>query len=63
MMILVPIVGYPFSKTIWVAVDRAFLQHLDTNEELDERSGGTRQLDASIPLRRPALRARLRGIS
>lgn len=24
-----PVVFYPFSKTIWVAVDRAFLQRLD----------------------------------
>ena len=34
-MFLVPIVFYPFSKTIWVAVDRAFLQRLDPNERLD----------------------------
>lgn len=32
-----PIVYYPFSKTMWVAVDRAFLQRLDPNETLDER--------------------------
>jgi uncharacterized protein (DUF983 family) len=37
LMIVVPIVGYPFSKTIWVAVDRALLQHLDRNETLDEQ--------------------------
>ena len=36
-MIVVPTFAYPFSKTIWVAVDRAFLQHLDTNERLDEQ--------------------------
>jgi uncharacterized protein (DUF983 family) len=30
-----PIVFYPFSKTIWVAVDRAFLQRLDPNERID----------------------------
>ena len=30
--VLGPIVFYPFSKTIWVAVDRAFLQRLDPNE-------------------------------
>jgi uncharacterized protein (DUF983 family) len=30
-----PIVFYPFSKTIWVAVDRAFLQRLDRNERID----------------------------
>jgi uncharacterized protein (DUF983 family) len=33
-----PIVAYPFSKTIWVAVDRAFLQQLDVNEQRDEQS-------------------------
>lgn len=43
LMILVPLFGYPFSKTVWVAVDRAFLQHLDPNEELDEQfTPGTR---------------------
>jgi Protein of unknown function (DUF983) len=30
-----PIVYFPFSKTGWVAVDRAFLQHLDRNERID----------------------------
>jgi uncharacterized protein (DUF983 family) len=30
-----PILLYPFSKTIWVAVDRAFLQRLDPNERMD----------------------------
>jgi uncharacterized protein (DUF983 family) len=30
-----PIVYYPFSKTVWVAVDRAFLQRLDPNERTD----------------------------
>ena len=37
LMIVAPTLGYPFSKTIWVAVDRAFLQHLDPNEQLDEQ--------------------------
>jgi uncharacterized protein (DUF983 family) len=37
LMIVVPIVSYPFSKTVWVAVDRALLQHLDPNERLDEQ--------------------------
>ena len=32
-----PIIYYPFSKTVWVAVDRAFLQRLDPNARLDER--------------------------
>jgi uncharacterized protein (DUF983 family) len=41
LIILVPIAGfgpilyYPFSKTVWVAVDRAFLQRLDRNERMD----------------------------
>jgi uncharacterized protein (DUF983 family) len=37
LMIVVPTFAYPFSKTIWVAVDRALLQHLDKNELMDER--------------------------
>lgn len=28
LMVVVPTVGYPFSKTVWVAVDLAFLQRL-----------------------------------
>jgi uncharacterized protein (DUF983 family) len=36
--ILGPIIAYPFSKTIWVAVDRAFLQRLDSNEQHDEQT-------------------------
>lgn len=43
LMIVVPTVAYPFSKTIWVAVDRALLQHLDHNEKLDEQFGHTRR--------------------
>jgi uncharacterized protein (DUF983 family) len=41
-VVLTPILYYPFSKTVWVAVDRAFLQHLDQNEVTDEqyRRGG-----------------------
>src|SRR3954449_12893241 len=39
LMIIVPTLGYPISKTIWVAVDRAFLQHLDRHEQLDEQIG------------------------
>ena len=34
-MLIGPIVFYPFSKTIWVAVDRAFLMRLDPNERID----------------------------
>jgi uncharacterized protein (DUF983 family) len=37
MMALGPIVWYPFSKTIWVAVDRAFLQQLDGGQALDDQ--------------------------
>lgn len=37
LMILVPVVYYPFSKTLWMAVDRALLQHMDRNERLDEQ--------------------------
>ena len=36
-VVLVPIIGYPFSKTLWVALDRAFLQKLDVNERADEQ--------------------------
>ncbi len=36
-MALGPVVFYPFSKTLWMAVDRAFLQRLDAAERLDER--------------------------
>jgi uncharacterized protein (DUF983 family) len=31
-VVLGPIVYYPFSKTVWMAVDRGILQHLDPNE-------------------------------
>jgi uncharacterized protein (DUF983 family) len=30
-----PVVYYPFSKTVWVAIDRAFLLRLDPNERAD----------------------------
>src|SRR4051812_33074545 len=33
--VLGPIVYYPFSKTVWVSVVRAFLQRLDPNEKFD----------------------------
>jgi uncharacterized protein (DUF983 family) len=32
-----PMIAYPFSKTLWVAVDRAFLQKLDSRERADEQ--------------------------
>ena len=37
LMIIVPIAYYPFSKTLWMAVDRAVLQHMDPRERLDEQ--------------------------
>jgi uncharacterized protein (DUF983 family) len=37
LMIIVPIAGYPFSKTLWMAIDRGVLQRLDRNERLDEQ--------------------------
>ena len=43
LMIVVPTLAYPFSKTIWVSVDRALLQHLDRNESLDEQFRPTRR--------------------
>lgn len=30
--VLGPIVWYPFSKTLWLAIDQAFLQRMDPNE-------------------------------
>jgi uncharacterized protein (DUF983 family) len=36
-MLIAPLVTYPFSKTIWIAVDRAYLQRLDKNERPDEQ--------------------------
>jgi uncharacterized protein (DUF983 family) len=35
--VLTPILNYPFSKTVWMALDRALLQHLDPSERLDEQ--------------------------
>jgi hypothetical protein len=34
--VLGPVVYYPFSKTVWVAIDRGVLQRLDPNERYDE---------------------------
>jgi L-alanine-DL-glutamate epimerase-like enolase superfamily enzyme len=39
LMIVLPIAYYPFSKTVWMAIDRAVLQHLDPSEQLDEQVG------------------------
>jgi hypothetical protein len=36
-MIIGPIVFYPFSKTLWVAVDRAFLQRMGGDGSAEER--------------------------
>jgi uncharacterized protein (DUF983 family) len=33
-VVFVPIIYYPFSKTVWMAVDRAFLQRLDRHEHI-----------------------------
>ena len=38
-MLFGPLIAYPFSKTVWVAVDRAFLQKLDRAERPDEQIG------------------------
>jgi uncharacterized protein (DUF983 family) len=32
-----PLVWFPYSKTLWVAIDRAFLQKLDRQERADEQ--------------------------
>jgi hypothetical protein len=37
MMVIGPIVWYPFSKTIWVAIDRAFVQQLDGGQARDDQ--------------------------
>ncbi len=34
-VIVLPIVFYPYSKTIWMAIDRAILARLDPNERID----------------------------
>jgi uncharacterized protein (DUF983 family) len=33
-----PIIWYPFSKTIWVAVDRGFLQRFDGGQAMDDQN-------------------------
>ena len=35
--LLLPVACFPFSKTIWLAVDRAILQRLDPDERPDEQ--------------------------
>ncbi len=34
--VVVPLVGYPFSKTLWMAIDRGYLQRMDQHERPDE---------------------------
>ena len=34
--LIMPIFGYPFSKTLWMAIDRAYLQRMDQHERPDE---------------------------
>ncbi|MDQ1480657.1 MAG: hypothetical protein QOI44_1518 [Actinomycetota bacterium] len=36
-MLLAPLVAYPVSKTLWVAIDRAYLQRLGGNDRADEQ--------------------------
>ena len=36
-MLLGPVIAYPISKTLWVAIDRAYLQRLGGNESPDEQ--------------------------
>jgi len=36
-MALGPLFAYPYSKTVWVAIDRAFLQRLGGNNRPDEQ--------------------------
>lgn len=38
-MVLGPLIAYPISKTMWVAIDRAYLQRLGGNERPDEQVG------------------------
>lgn len=33
--VVLPILYYPFSKTVWAAIDRAFLMRLDPKERAD----------------------------
>jgi uncharacterized protein (DUF983 family) len=36
-MLIGPLVAYPISKTLWVAIDRAYLQRLGGNDRPDEQ--------------------------
>jgi uncharacterized protein (DUF983 family) len=37
LMLLGPLIAYPVSKTLWVAIDRAYLQRLGGNDRPDEQ--------------------------
>jgi uncharacterized membrane protein len=37
LVLIGPLITYPFSKTLWVAIDRAYLQRLDPAERPDEQ--------------------------
>ena len=37
LMLLGPVIAYPVSKTLWVAIDRAYLQRLGGNDRPDEQ--------------------------
>jgi uncharacterized protein (DUF983 family) len=38
-VVIGPIAFFPFSRTVWIAVDRGLLQRLDATERRDERYG------------------------
>jgi hypothetical protein len=38
LMVFGPIIWYPFSKTIWVAVNRAFVAQLDGGQALEDQN-------------------------
>jgi len=59
-VVLGPILYYPFSKTVWLAVDHAFLSRLDPNDRNEQRSrpATPRRLDAAgLVARRDPLQA------
>ena len=36
-MLIAPLIAYPVSKTLWVAIDRGYLQRLGGNDRADEQ--------------------------
>jgi uncharacterized protein (DUF983 family) len=36
-MLIAPLIAYPVSKTLWVAIDRAYLQRLGGTDRADEQ--------------------------